>query len=247
MNTFNEIIEVGDIIDGRHFTNNTVVSVHDTYYMVTNQGEEARNFPDPFTVTKNVAKLVSKAQHIQVGDTIGSIKYLEGTKGVVVKIEDGKYFIGKKAHEHYTFAQARLISRGTVNNITGYKLLKDLPGLSKGTKSNEYNGRKAFFTNHTFEYPDLNDTTWFEPIYKAKEVVVKISNDRCVVITDNKVTLSNNVLSFHDITKVNNLLNPPVIVASEFKVDIQVISIGCQSFVKEDIRAVYQAIQNFNK
>lgn len=143
--------------------------------------------------------------------------------------------------ENYMIVKTKAVKQ----EISGYELLKNLPGISAGTKSNEYNGRKAFFTNYTAQYPDLNDTTWFKPIYKAKETIVRISNGN-VIITDNKVTLGSNTVTFYDITKVNNLLNPPVKI-DVFKVNIEAVSIGCQTFLKHDIELVYKAIQNYNK
>lgn len=185
---------------------------------------------------------------IEVGDTIGSLKYLEGTKGVVVKIEDGKYFIGKKAHEHYTFAKARLISKSVKQDIVGYELLKDLPGIPAGTKSTLRQGG-CYFTHSiegsiNFKEQQLQDTTWFKPIYKAKEVVVKISGGREVTVADNNIKMIGGSFDLFHFNSVRDFIINGNMIVNGFSIKHHSVTVGCQEFTKQDIELVYQAIQN---
>ena len=232
-------LEVGTITEVRTTPNN----INENYTVYTPDKK------DYWYYKEHMLELVENMnQEIEVGD---KVKYNDGDvfsgKGyrVVKSISGNDIYYQEGGFDK--LKDLKVFEKANKQEIVGYELLKDLPGIQGNKVFQAFSDTlniQGPFGEYKFTKELLEDNTWFKPIYKAKEIVVKISKGREVTIKDNKVILKHNQLSFHDITVLNNLLNPPVVVASEFKVSVSGLNVGCQSFDAEDIKKVYQAIQN---
>ena len=204
-----------------------------------------------FFIWRDIELVEDINQEIEVGDIIqGNIS---GRIERVTKITSNFYYYGSTDDNRIGKDLATLISKANKQEVIVYELLKDLPGIPAGTKNNgrakegNYNFSSAGNTL-IFTSKDVQDTTWFKPIYKAKEVVVKISGDREVAIKDNKIMLDSkegvsldqfkNIRSFFTEKRTTNTwaMNYPLVVTQ--------IKIGCQLVNGEDVELIHQAIQN---
>ena len=190
---------------------------------------------------------------IEVGDTV---EFKDtGKLFLVRRIIDSNTFkastINNNVAELYEVeclvSDNRLVSKAKKQEIVGYELLKDLPGIPAGSKTIK-KGKAYYYFGDDLQYrtKDLQDTTWFKPIYKVKEVVVKISENREVKLTDKRVILPGvGGISLEDLDELVRHFNIPN-KEGRFSVTITRFRIGCQEFTKRDIELVYQATQKLN-
>ncbi len=176
---------------------------------------------------------------------------IDTTHKIVYKVTDRLVFYSERDYDY--IESLTLVSKAMKQEVIGYELLKDLPGIPKGTKSTPFlglgRGGVTFSAIGYFNVTDLQlqDTTWFKPIYKAKDVVVKISGRREVKITADKVDFDG--VEFCTFNQINNIYaavsNRHIATGiKSYPFQITAFKIGCQEFTKEDIEAVYKAIKS---
>lgn len=209
---------------------------------------------------------------IEVGDIVEILKIQSSrlnlkTEYVVHKVDKNTIYIRHPNNDtwanidwRFDIKNIKLISKANKQEIIGYELLKDLPGIPAGTKYTEENNEKGWFNaNGLFYYQRLplsqvQDTTWFKPIYEPKEVVVKISKGREVKVYSTHIEIQvegrENSIFKKDIEKLYKLLTAgnklETTGDSVWDITIEVFKVGCQEFTKEDIEVVYQAVKSFN-
>lgn len=211
----------------------------------------------------------SRTREITIQDILNNMKEVIEV-GDVVEYKDSnmfgvhKYEVTRITDSYFTFKEGgtgtkenyKLHRKANKQEIIGYELLKDLPGIPAGTKSTPFMGKGrggvVFVGTTSFDASDelLQDTTWFKPIYKTKEVIVSISGGREVKITTDTTTIrvngiKNNIFN-KDIMKLHTMLNLKSVLETtsdnKWPIVITAFKIGCQEFTKEDIELVYQEI-----
>ena len=199
---------------------------------------------------------------IEVGDTISSIKYLGGIQGVVTRIANDKYYIGTREDQYYTFDQAKLVSKAMKKEeIIGYELLKDLPGIPAGTKSSPYMGKSR--ESVVFEYKtklyhsteeELDDRNWFKPLYKPSQIQLAISDNkhgqRTATITSTEVRLdygdagnrTSTTVKHVELVQIYDVLLMKMS-SNSYSITFNSVQVGCQEFSRQDIEQMYKAVQ----
>ena len=262
-NKMEEVIELGDTITSLRFPDGisgVVNRIENDKYYIGNRDNEHYTFEQAKLISKGMGQAV-----IEVGDIVKIVQsYKCGTNAKVLGIEGNKYNLEHdniiestgnfETTNGFNLADIKLVSKGSKQEVVGYELLKDLPGIPTGTKSNYRTGNGVSFTGTnaqcTYTHSQLSDTTWFKPIYKAKEVIVKISKERDVIVSADRVQLSNDkefvtkqqLLAIKECVELKRTFKTGII---PYPLEILVIKIGCQEFTREDIALVYKAVQNF--
>ncbi len=195
---------------------------------------------------KDLELVENMNQEIEVGDIInggfGDLEVLSVNKEQAdIKVDYKRLDNNNKDWGYFTSKDIK--SKANKQEIVGYELLKDLPGIPAGTKKMLAGYDSIDFNQFTFN-EELKDTTWFKPIYKAKEVVVKISKGREARINRSQVELVGFGLvspqEFKDFYEKDLAMT----MLGKWTISYNNVQVGCQEFTKEDIQLVYQAIQN---
>jgi hypothetical protein len=221
-----------------------------TYSPETAQGLKTNWGIDGFDlVTESKMK-----QEIEVGDIIKSKGYT--TEYTVSGEKEGEGYLLAGGTGWIAYESAVLVSKKAKQEIIGYELLKDLPVISAGAKGVIKNGKVEFAKGaYTFDYTftqghcDTN-TEWFKPIYKAKEVVVKISKNREVKLDKaaDKVSFGDGVeycsfSQFNDIYLKITKTDRAHTYRMPYAIEILNFKLGCQEFTREDVNLIQKAIQ----
>jgi len=203
---------------------------------------------------------------IEVGDVVevirntGNLADFTGKKGKVTRVPDNisvNYVVEVAPSDTRCFSkdELKLVSKGSKQEIIGYELLKDLPGIPAGKKSRksaaggEVFGEKdsnVFFPTST----QLQDTTWFKPIYKAKDITLKFSKYNATLSKEYGLVFTDNErLSFTEVQKLVKVLanREGKTVAGSYDVvikqELKSVSVGCKLFTPKDIELVTKAVQ----
>jgi hypothetical protein len=161
----------------------------------------------------------------------------------------------------------KLIKKAEVKELIAYELVKDLPGIKAGQKSVAIHKDGATFHYDTLgaggiiiPTRELQDITWFKPLYKSTEVVVEISEGRKVTIENKLVkfgsgsslALLGEGMSFDEFkgfrTYIGELNRNTISTARKrYPLVILTFKIGCQEFNKEDITIIDRAITKYEQ
>lgn len=148
---------------------------------------------------------------------------------------------------HYLIRKAK-----QQQEIIGYELLKDLPGIPAGSKSVEglsvfgytFKSNNGAHVAH-FDGLQVKETTWFKPLYKPVNTVLKISGGRKVTVESKKVVLEDGAefCSTQQLGDIYEAVKTRLLPTGKKSYDLEILTfkLGCHVFTKEDIVAVYQA------
>lgn len=153
-------------------------------------------------------------------------------------------------------------------NVIGYRLLKDAPGVTKGTELRETHNavdgkRWRWFDSHGF-YRGWNEAIikespeWFEPLYEEDQVVIFTLGSNGVEIyvdSNKKILVRGNTIQIADLKKISYWFkNPDGWSLAEWKISYEpnhrFIRVGCQSennlFSLNDIDQVINTYEKLN-
>lgn len=152
--------------------------------------------------------------------------------------------------------QLKLVSKANKQEIIGYELLKDLPFMKSGTIFQSGN-KKVYAADDTqgnrlnYKVEALQDTAWFKPIYKAKEVELKfskyaamLSKEHGLVFTDNERISFTALVGLLKTLQVNGFHTSVNTYEVKYKMEVTEVEVGCKKFDKKDVEIVCAAIKD---
>jgi hypothetical protein len=259
MNKFG--IQVGDEVSILSLADNfeKVVRIDgDIFYL-----EKTGSWPfifleDEMKINSASFKLNHKMNNMfEVGDlvqtTFGPSQRLITRIGKVGSDGNYKVYYQNSGQEDWGWASNyTLVSKAKKGEITGYKLLKDLPGIKAGKVSDVLRKDEAAFYfpgmgsgSILIKADKLLDTEWFEPMYKPTETILKISENREVLIEKDKATIKGvDSMSLLEVKYLYDVLNPVNKLGKHTMTITQdsKVKVGCQTFTKQDINTVYNSL-----
>lgn len=148
--------------------------------------------------------------------------------------------------------------------IVGYELLKDLPGIPAYTKSSPYVGKGrggVLFEYNSKIYSasdnELADTSWFKPIYKVADQLLKLSNNREAKVTKqgigiyNTLSKSNIPIGTMDTKTLIKIFTDFGMINKKVYEGMEVypltLKVGCQDFNEKDMEDIFNAVQELSK
>ena len=197
---------------------------------------------------------------IEVGDTIRNKNWKKDPKmmeqHIVSRIEGDKVYC-ETVPSFYCLKDIMLFQKKPktmTQDPEAYELLKDLPGIPRGTMSTPYLGEGrggVTFANNSKYYnatdEELEDVNWFKPVYKKEEIEVPISYNRTVFVTQDSASIVElGTLTKKEVALLYLKITENIGYVGKHKLNTEQISLGCQTFTKEDVLKVYETWKDFN-
>jgi hypothetical protein len=211
---------------------------------------------------------------IEVGDIVQIIPpatYRVGQQALVLEINPDKEEVYLVQHTRdgkldaydqtrYHPNKIKLVSKGKKKEIVGYETVVDLPGIPKGSKSEQklaaisggytYKFAKAQGAN-TFHETEVVDTKFFKPIYKSDAIEIKFSKYTATLSKEHGLVFTDGEkLPLKEVEKILRMAAKPTVSLGKVdKFDIVIdftvttVKVGCKSFTPEDVALVQGALK----
>jgi hypothetical protein len=217
----------------------------------------------------NIELVNNMSKEIEVGDVVKIAKTSQfnrgfdnnptDTEGTVTSTTNMgtlnyrvKWPAGDNTYAEHDLVLVRKKGSKSTEEVIAYELIKPLPGIPVGTKSetittrgNKIHKFSVGDNSNAFNETQIADVTFFKPIYKPKEVVITVSGNRKVTILNGVADIKGiGTLKKEHVEELYKSLQQSTKVGG-FKVTVKdaTYSVGCQDFTKQDIESVYKAIQ----